>query len=127
MNDKRILVLVSLLLCSAAGPLLAGEGSAVMAGHWKLQDDIAGIHKERSCTFTQTGSAVAGTCRNADGPVSVEGKVTGDKITLQYKVDFSGQELTIVCTGMLKSGNGSGTAEAEPLGISGSFTLTRSK
>lgn len=127
MNPKRkTRLLLSLALCAAAGPTFASDPGSV-AGHWRFQDDVAGIHKDRNCTFTQKEAAFAGTCRDADGPVSVTGRVSGDKITFQYKVAFSGQELTIACSGTLKGDNGSGSVEAQPLGIPGSFTLTRSK
>lgn len=118
-------LLLSLALGAVAGPAFAGDAGG-MAGHWRLQDDVAGIHKDRICIFTQEGATFAGTCRDADGPVSVSGTTNGAKITFQFKVGFAGQDLTIVCSGTLKGDDGSGSVEAQPLGISGSFTLTRS-
>jgi len=121
---KKLRMLLPLTLCFAVGPLLARDAGP-MAGRWKLQDNVAGIQKERNCVFTQKGATFAGTCRDADGPVSVAGKVNGDKVSFQFKVDVGGQTLTIACSGALKAGSVSGSVVAQPLGIPGDFTLTR--
>ncbi len=125
-TTRKTVMLLSLILTTTTGALCAAE-TAPLEGSWMLQTNVAGVQKERQCVFSQKAAAFAGTCQNADGTVSVAGKVDGNKVSFQYKVDFAGQSLTIVCSGSLRDSGISGSVEAQPIGVPGEFTLARTK
>ena len=61
------------------------------------------------------------------GTGTVTGKVEEAKVTLQYKTEYNGDELTVVYTGKLDSGKLAGSVSVQPMGVEGEFTGTQAK
>ncbi len=115
------------LLAATAAVTQAAETASV-AGKWNLHYNISGYEGDLDCTFNQNDKDVTGTCKGEQGSVSVTGKVDDTNVTLQYKTEYNGEELTVVYTGKLESPTKiAGTVNVEPMGADGDFTATQSK
>lgn len=121
---KRFLTGMFLAIAAAA---IAPAADSSMAGKWVLHFNISGYSGDLDCAFTQKDKDVAGSCKNPDGNVSVTGKVDGAAVTLQYKTEYNGDELTVIYTGKMESPTKlSGTVNVQPIGADGDFTATQS-
>jgi hypothetical protein len=109
----------------AAGTAMAEENP--MAGKWAIHFNISGYEGDLTCALTQTSADVGGSCTNDQGTVTVTGKVEETKVTLQYKTEYNGDELTVVYTGKLDSGKLAGSVSVQPMGVEGEFTGTPAK
>ena len=115
-----------MLLATAAAMSAADNGP--LAGNWKLYSNIQGHESDLACTFTQTNDQIAGTCNSERGVLAVTGKVSEKQVTLQYKTEYQGDELTVVYTGKVESPEKfAGTVNVQPLGVDGEFTATLAK
>lgn len=120
-------LLLSIFLLAAAAAVPA-ETTSPLAGNWKLHNSIQGHESDLDCTFTQTNDQVQGNCTGERGSLAVTGKVSDTQVTLQYKTEYQGDELTIVYTGKLESAAKiAGTVSVQPLGVDGEFTAVQVK
>ncbi|HTQ55202.1 MAG TPA: hypothetical protein VMI94_12125 [Bryobacteraceae bacterium] len=116
---------LAMLLIAAAA---YGADNASLSGKWTLHYNISGYTGDLDCTFNQNGNDVTGACKSPDANVSVTGKVDGKSVTLQYKTEYNGDELTVVYTGKIESpAKFSGTVTVQPMGADGDFTATQAK
>lgn len=115
-----------IFLCAVALSAAAADPSVV--GKWNVATSIAGNDGSIKCTFTQNEAALTGTCTGDDGDHALTGKVDGNKVTWQYKMDYNGQPLTLVFTGTVNAEDQfDGTVEVDPMGVSGDFSAKRVK
>ena len=98
-----------------------------IAGKWKVTSTIAGNESSLDCTFTQTGTDLAGSCIGEQGSVKVTGKVDGASVSWSYASDYNGTALTITYKGKLTDGKITGEAAVDPFGVTGEFTATLQK
>lgn len=118
----------ALLLLVAAGAAVARAAeNASLEGKWTLHYNISGYSGDLDCAFNQKDSDVTGACKSPDGSVSVTGKVDGKNVTLQYKTEYNGDELTVTYTGKREPGKMSGSISVQPMGVEGEFTGTQAK
>lgn len=122
MNQLRISIL---LLCTAA---LAAAADAKVTGEWQIQRNAAGRESTGTCTFTQQGNDLGGTCTGQSGAVKLTGKVDGKKVTWTIKTDSEAGAVTVIYSGTLESDNAmSGSVTAVEFSVEGEFKATRSK
>ena len=122
---RTALVMVAFLLTSLS--LSAAEQAAV-DGPWLVHSVVYGNETDTTCTFTQKGADLTGTCKPADAPgIDVTGKVDGDKVSWTQKSEYQGTPLTLEFVGTLKDGAIKGTLTVTPFGVDGEFTATRPK
>lgn len=72
--------------------------AADLGGAWKMELSVQGQASVVSCTFTQTGNAIAGPCVGAGGSHDATGSLDGDKVTFSYDTQIQGQPLKITYT-----------------------------
>jgi len=124
--SMRKLLLPVLLFAAAA--LAPAADTTSLAGKWNLHSSISGYEGDLACTFTQTGTEIGGTCKGEQGDVSVTGKLEDKQVTLQYKTEYNGDELTIIYKGKFDSDSKiTGGVTVDPMGVEGEFTATQSK
>jgi len=107
-----------------AGAAPSGHPVSI-GGKWKVQGSIGGNDVNSECTFTQTGSDLAGTCVRGEGPVKISGNVNGKNVTWQYDVDYNGSPLTLKYDGTFDSGKITGTITVVQMGAGGDFTAAQ--
>jgi hypothetical protein len=118
----------TLLLVAAGAAAARAAENASLEGKWTLHYNISGYSGDLDCAFNQKDSDVTGTCKSPDGSVSVTGKVDGKNVTLQYKTEYNGDELTVVYTGKVESPTKfAGNVTVQPMGADGEFSATQSK
>jgi hypothetical protein len=61
MNKLKTLALILTLSTLS----MAGQNNPV-AGTWKVKGDVMGYPVEQTCTFTQEGAKLTGSCKSAD-------------------------------------------------------------
>ena len=122
----RILVL-SFLLASAA-LVAAAADNGTFSGKWQVRQNIAGNENSQTCTFTQNGNDLSGSCGAEDKTLQINGKVDDKKVTWSYKTEYNGSPLTIKYTGTIDPQNKiSGTVFVEEFSVEGEFTATQAK
>ena len=122
---KRI-VLTSLLASAAALALMADDPS--LTGKWQVHTSIAGTEHDQSCSFTQKGEDLTGTCVSETGTVNITGKVNGTKVSWSYKSEYNGSPLTVAHDGVVSSGTKiTGSVSVPEFSVEGDFTATQSK
>ena len=120
-------LLLSLLFATAAALAPAADTPSI-AGKWNIHSSISGYEGDLDCAFSQNEKEVSGTCKGEMGVVDVTGRVDEKNVTLQYKTDYNGDELTLVYTGTLESpAKFAGTVRVEPMAVEGDFTAAQSK
>ena len=108
-----------------AVPVFAGAQTPTsVAGKWKVTSSIGGTESTAKCTFTQTGTDLAGTCTGQQGDVKITGKVDGANVSWSYASDYNGTALVIKYVGKLSAGKITGESTVEPFSVSGDFTAT---
>jgi hypothetical protein len=114
------------MLFLSVGVALAAD-DASLSGKWTLHYNISGYSGDLDCSFNQNAQEITGTCKSPDGNVSVTGKVDGKDVTLTYKTEYNGDQLTVVYTGKLESPKKfAGSVTVQPMGADGEFTATQS-
>jgi hypothetical protein len=122
----RILVL-SFLLASAALVAAAADKDS-LSGKWQVHQSIGGNENSQTCTFTQNGNDLSGSCGVEDKTVQIVGKVDDKKVTWSYKTEYNGSPLTLQYTGTIDPQNKiSGTLLVEEFSVEGEFTATQAK
>jgi hypothetical protein len=113
-----------LLMLSLVSALGAAPATDSIPGKWAITGDVAGNSVKTVCTLIRTGSALTGNCTNAEGaPYVLTGTVKEKSIEFQYDIDYQGQPLTVVYTGMLPSSTEmKGTIDVKPMSVSGTFS-----
>ncbi len=95
------------LIAAAAALVPAVAAAANITGAWKLDVDVGGQAVPVACNFTQTGTALSGTCHRSDDanekPAAVTGTVDGSAAKFAYDVAFQDMPLHIAYTGTLTS------------------------
>jgi len=111
----------------AAAGAMAAEGNTA-AGKWAFHYNISGYEGDMECALTQEGADLGGSCTSSQGTVKVTGKVEEAKVTMQYKAEYNGDELTLVYTGKFDSPvKMTGSISVQPMGVDGEFTATQAK
>ena len=106
---------------------LSADNSPV-AGKWQVHSSIAGNDSDSTCTFTQNGAQLTGTCTSHAGTVNITGKVDGKKVAWSYKSDHQGTKLTVRYEGTLNADNKiTGTATVPEFSVDGDFTAAQAK
>ncbi|HEV2486546.1 MAG TPA: hypothetical protein VGT08_13520 [Terracidiphilus sp.] len=108
-----------------ANTAVAGDSS--VSGKWNIHASIAGNDSDASCTFTQTGNDLAGTCPGPAGEAKLTGKVDGKKVAWSFQMDYNGSPLTLKYEATLDAGKMTGTVTVDPYGVSGDMTATQAK
>ena len=81
----------------------AAQDPAPITGKWQVEMSIAGNESTQSCTFTQTGPELSGSCESSNGTVKISGKVEGRKAAWSYKSEYNGNPLTVAYDGTIES------------------------
>lgn len=116
----------TLLLFAAAATLVSGADSNV-AGTWTVTGDVQGYPVNETCTFTQDGAKLAGSCKGPEKTWDTTGTVEGQKIVFKHPGDYQGQALTITFSGTVdENGAMKGTIDVDPMAVSGDFTAKKS-
>jgi len=117
--------LASLLFGAVAATALPADAPSV-GGEWRIQYNVFAKEGEQTCTFTQAGSEINGTCgKNSD---SAAGKVEGSRVTWRIKTLFDGAPTAMEFSGTLVSGEKiAGTVILVDAGVDGEFTATKKK
>jgi hypothetical protein len=112
--------LLTALHAAPQAPLQADS----LSGTWRISGDVMGSPLDQTCTLTQSGSTLAGSCAGQTGEkLALTGEVKDGKVVFRHKNDYQGTELTIVYTATTVSAKQlKGTIEVQPMGVSGTFT-----
>lgn len=120
----RLFALGALLVFAA----FAADDAAPLTGKWEVQMSIAGNDSTQSCSFTQTGADLAGTCESSNGKVKIAGKVEGAKVAWSYKSEHNGNPLTVNYDGKIESAEKiAGTVSVPEYGVEGTFSAALTK
>ena len=107
---------------------LSAVAADTVTGKWQIHQSIAGNDSDMTCSFTQNGEELAGTCDGAAGVVKIAGKVTEKKVSWTFQSEYNGSPLTLKYSGTLSSAEKmAGTVNVEPYGVDGDFTATPAK
>lgn len=95
-----------------------------LSGTWQITGDVMGNAVDETCTLTQAGAALRGSCVGATGEkVELTGEVKDGKVVFRHGSDYQGQALTVVYTATSVSARQlKGTIDVQPMGVSGTFT-----
>lgn len=121
--------LLTLLLAALAAPALPAADTQ-LAGKWTIHYFIGGQEGDFACTFTQKEKDITGSCAGTQGQATFEitGKLDGAALTLQHKVEYNGDQLTLTYTGKAESPEKiAGTVNVAPMGVDGDFSLAPTK
>lgn len=104
----------------------AGQDTMV-SGTWKISGEVVGNAINQTCTFTQEGNKIKGTCTAPDNgkPIEAVGEVTAKQVTWKYNSEYNGEALTITYSGKLEGAELTGTIDVQPFSVSGSFTAKK--
>jgi len=118
-------LLTSALL--AAGFVLSADAPS-LTGTWNVHRSGAGRESHAQCTFTQSGSQLAGTCAEGAAKVELTGAAKNGNISWTVKTDSEGGPVTLVYSGKFESDSKVvGKVNAVEFGIDGDFTATRAQ
>ena len=114
-----------LAILFAATPAVAADA---LSGKWQIHQSIVGNDSDLSCTFTQTGEDLAGTCDSPTGAVKITGKVSEKKVTWTVQTEYNGAPLTLKYAGTFASDTKmTGTVSVDPYAVEGEFTAAPAK
>ena len=117
----------TLLFVTASALALAADGGS-LDGDWLIQRSAAGNQSEQTCSLSQLGKVLTGSCKSEAGTVEIKGKVDGKSVTWTYKGDSAGGVVTVVYEGTIESdAKIIGKVTAVEFSIEGEFTATRTK
>ena len=120
MNRIAIIAAVALLAPGVAA-------AADLSGAWKLDVKVNDMSIPVTCTFTDTGGALSGTCaRTDDGSktAALTGTLDGSTAKWAYDVTFQDMPLHIAYTGAMTSDTAM-TGTLDVAGGMGTFTATK--
>lgn len=127
MKKKAILA----LLCFSSLAIAQTQATATpvnISGKWALHSSIAGNESDSTCTFTQTGNNLTGSCAAEEQPaMNFTGTVDGNKVTFTAKGEYNGTPLTMKYTATVVDGKMKGDMTIDPFGVNGEFTATPAK
>jgi hypothetical protein len=108
-----------------AAPAAAGAKALNVAGVWNMSIDAGGQEIPATLTLKQDGDKVSGTMSSPFfGTTELDGlKLEGDKLTFTASLNFQGQNIAIVGSGMVNGDSMQGTISS-PMGPA-SFTATK--
>lgn len=98
--------------------------AADISGSWTVSGDVVGNPVNMTCTFTQDGPKVTGTCGGQMGTSQASGNVADNRVTFQHTVD-AGQTYELTYTGTLDATGTSMKGEIAVAGVSGTFSATK--
>ncbi|MGH9558771.1 MAG: hypothetical protein ACRD30_05975 [Bryobacteraceae bacterium] len=116
---KKIL----LVGCFVIAPMFAAD----VAGNWKLSGKIGDNPLDLTCSMKQASdNKLTGTC-NADqiGELAITGETNDKNVKWSYKVNYQGQEMTVVYSGTLESPTSMKGAISVMDQPAGNFTATK--
>jgi len=120
---KSLLYVLAILL--GAIPAMADDA---VSGKWQIHQSIVGNESDLSCTFTQTGDDLTGTCDIPAGAVKVSGKVSEKKVTWTVQSEYNGSPLTLKYSGTMASATKmTGSVSVDPYGVEGEFSAAQAK
>ena len=121
---KSYIALACLLALPAAA---AAPADNDISGTWSISGDVQGTGVDETCTFTQQGVVLTGSCDTATGKYDVKGKVDGKTASFTHGGKYQGSDLTITFTGKLAAdGTMTGTMDVDPFSVTGSFSAKKS-
>lgn len=119
---KHLLLFCALASVAALSP--AAEAPS-LTGKWQVEISISGNDSQQTCSFTQTGAELTGSCESERGKVEIGGKIEGKNVTWMYKSEYNGSPLTVNYRGTWDSaGKIAGTVEVPEFGVEGGFAAT---
>ena len=120
-------ILLAVVLAASSAALFAvAYDAGPFTGTWQLHQDIAGNESDQTCTFTQAGGDLTGSCESALGSVKITGKVEEKKVSWMFKSEYNGSPLTMKYKGTLDSNKIIGNVSVEEYGVDGDFTAVQS-
>lgn len=115
---------LQVLVASTAVLALAADKEA-FSGKWQVSQSISGHDNTQTCTFTQNGNDLTGSCKAEDKTLQISGKIDDKKVTWSYKSEYNGSPLTVVYAGIVDAQNKiNGTVTVEEFSVQGEFTAT---
>jgi hypothetical protein len=120
MNHTRLVVLVAVLIASAA-PVLAQPSAA---GEWKVNFVVPTGTKFVNMVINQHKTTLSGTVINEDGEFPLTGTIIDDQVTVVWTVPEDGKLMEITMKGKLAGNLITGTAKLGNIG-EGSLTARR--
>ena len=113
-------------------PLLIFSTTTLLAqptvpGAWTISGDVQGYPINETCTFTQTGEKVTGSCVDSDSKKrDTTVTIDGQKVVFVHDGEYESKPLTLTYTGTWNDkGELSGDIDVKPLGYSGTFTAKK--
>ncbi len=119
---KKLLIAAAVL---ALTPLSAYAADA--GGTWKIAANFMDVVKfSETCVLTQTGSALAGDCKDDQGTdVKATGTNDGTNVVISYDTTYQGSPVHLDYKGTFQS-DGSLKGEIDTAQANGTFTATKS-
>ncbi len=106
--------------------MTAPAWAADLTGTWQFVGDVSGNPVEIECALKQDGSKLSGTCKSAAASdIPITGKVTENKVTLSYSVDYQGTTYTLQYTGKMDEAGTGFTGGIEVAGTGGTFSAKK--
>jgi hypothetical protein len=106
-------------------PLAAADDG--ITGKWQVHQSIAGNDSDQTCTFTQSGTALSGTCESDQGKVEITGAIEEKKVSWSYKSEYNGTPLTVKFEGTFEAGKISGSVSVPEFSVEGDFLAKPAK
>ena len=108
----------------AAAASSASTGASSISGVWDFKVETQAGSGTPVLTFKQDGENLSGNYKGQLGEASVTGTVKGGDVKFSFKINFQGQDFTVVYTGKIDGNSMKGTAALGELGEA-SFTATK--
>ena len=123
-NKGALLKRILPLLIFSTTTLLA---QPTVPGAWTISGDVQGYPINETCTFTQTGDKVTGSCVDSDSKKrDTTVTIDGQKVVFVHDGEYESKPLTLTYTGTWNDkGELSGDIDVKPLGYSGAFTAKK--
>lgn len=121
------LSLLQLLLVSTA-VVASAQDKVSLSGKWQVHLSVASNESDQTCTLTQEGNDLTGTCGSDQATGKLTGKVEEKAVTWTLKSEYNGAPLTIKYKGALDgTGKITGSVLVEEYSVEGEFTATLAK
>jgi hypothetical protein len=114
---SALLVMVALTVAQVAS-------AADVTGTWHMAVETSAGSGTPTFVLVQKGEAITGSYKGQLGEADVTGTIKGDDVSLVYKVDAQGQNLTVTYTGKVDGSSMSGKVSLGQLG-DGTFKGTK--
>jgi hypothetical protein len=119
MSILRNLLLTAAALAALASPSFAGDVD--VTGKWTMAVETQAGSGTPTFDLKQDGETVTGHYKGQLGEAPVTGTVKGNEVTLTYKVNAQGLDLTVTYTGTVEGDTMKGNVSLGELG-EGTFT-----